>query len=105
MTDIFELEFEKSPAYTVDFTELQRFVVRVGKDGKDGVDGVGIARIGYSGSDGLVDTYTVVLTDGSVTRINITNGKSPVRGTDYWTDADIALIKSYVEDAILGGKW
>ena len=32
-------------------------------------------------------------------------GDAPVRGTDYWTAADIAEIKSYVDDAILGGAW
>lgn len=32
-------------------------------------------------------------------------GHTPVRGTDYWTDADKNEIKSYVDDAILGGKW
>ena len=32
-------------------------------------------------------------------------GYTPVRGTDYWTAADIATIKSYVENAILGGAW
>jgi hypothetical protein len=30
---------------------------------------------------------------------------NPVRGEDYWTDADKAEIKSYVDDAILGGAW
>lgn len=29
------------------------------------------------------------------------SGYSPVRGTDYWTDADKAEIKSYVDEAIL----
>ena len=33
------------------------------------------------------------------------NGTTPVRGTDYWTASDIAEIKSYVDDAILGGAW
>ena len=33
------------------------------------------------------------------------DGNTPVRGTDYWTDADIAEIKSYVDEAILGGTW
>ena len=33
------------------------------------------------------------------------DGYTPVRGTDYWTDADIAEIKKYVDDAILGGAW
>lgn len=34
-----------------------------------------------------------------------TNGKTPVKGTDYWTADDIAQIKSYVDDAILNGEW
>ncbi len=33
------------------------------------------------------------------------DGYTPKRGTDYWTDADKAEIKSYVDDAILGGAW
>lgn len=32
-------------------------------------------------------------------------GYTPQRGTDYWTASDIAQIKSYVDDAILGGEW
>lgn len=34
-----------------------------------------------------------------------TNKNIPVKGVDYWTDADKAEIKSYVDDAILGGAW
>lgn len=34
-----------------------------------------------------------------------TDGRTPVRGADYWTAADIAQIQSYVETAILGGAW
>ena len=30
---------------------------------------------------------------------------TPKKGIDYWTEADIAEIKSYVEEAILGGEW
>ena len=33
------------------------------------------------------------------------DGYTPLRGTDYWTEADIAEIKSYVDNAILGGAW
>lgn len=33
------------------------------------------------------------------------DGYTPVRGTDYWTDADKAEIKAYVDEAILGGAW
>ncbi len=32
-------------------------------------------------------------------------GYTPIRGSDYWTPADIAEIKSYVDNAILGGAW
>lgn len=33
------------------------------------------------------------------------DGHTPERGTDYWTNEDIAEIKGYVDDAILGGAW
>lgn len=33
------------------------------------------------------------------------DGYTPIRGTDYWTEADISVIKSYVDEAILGGAW
>lgn len=33
------------------------------------------------------------------------SGYTPVRGTDYWTEADKAEIRSYVDNAILGGAW
>lgn len=34
-----------------------------------------------------------------------TDGYSPVRGTDYWTSADIASIKAYIDDAFMNGEW
>lgn len=30
---------------------------------------------------------------------------APVRGIDYWTEADKDEIKSYVDEVILGGAW
>lgn len=33
------------------------------------------------------------------------DGYTPVKGTDYWTPEDIAEIKGYVDEAILGGAW
>ena len=33
------------------------------------------------------------------------DGYSPVRGQDYWTEADKNEIKGYVDGAILGGAW
>ena len=38
-------------------------------------------------------------------KITGTDGKTPVKGEDYWTDEDKAEIQQYVEDAILNGKW
>lgn len=32
-------------------------------------------------------------------------GPAPVRGVDYWTEADIAAIQSYVDEAIENGAW
>lgn len=34
-----------------------------------------------------------------------TDGYTPIRGTDYWTQEDKDEIKAYVEEAILGGTW
>ena len=34
-----------------------------------------------------------------------TDGYTPARGTDYWTEEDKAEIKAYVDKAILGGAW
>jgi hypothetical protein len=33
------------------------------------------------------------------------DGYTPKKGTDYWTPTDIAEIKGYVDEAILGGAW
>lgn len=33
------------------------------------------------------------------------NGYTPIRGVDYWTEEDKQEIRSYVDDAILGGTW
>ena len=33
------------------------------------------------------------------------SGYTPERGKDYWTDSDMAEIKAYVDNAILGGSW
>ena len=48
-----------------------------------------------------IDPVDIVLPAGSQGE----NGYTPVRGTDYWTEADIAEIRSYVDEAILGGVW
>lgn len=73
----------------------------VGPQGENGatftpyVDSNG--NLSWSNDKGLPNPQTV--------KIKGADGKTPKRGTDYWTDADKAEIQSYVEDAILGGAW
>lgn len=33
------------------------------------------------------------------------DGKTPIRGVDYWTDEDKEEIKQWVENAILNKEW
>ncbi len=50
--------------------------------------------------------HNVVITDKNGSKsFKVSDGKTPVRGTDYWTQTDIAYIKSYVDEAVLGGEW
>lgn len=60
---------------------------------KDGVNG----KNGANGKDGINGT------NGA----NGSDGKTPVKGTDYWTESDIAEIrqscKDYIDKEILGG--
>lgn len=73
-----------------------------GTNGKDGTDGVGIKSIVKTSTSGLVDTYTVTLTNNTTATFTVTNGKdgvgknghTPVRGVDYWTPEDVAAIES-----------
>lgn len=107
------------------------FTVKNGSGGSggsgDGQSGAGIASITYKGTDANGgNIYTISLTNGSSYDFTAPKGSSgakgdkgdkgdtgakgadgytPVRGTDYWTASDIAEIKSYVDDAILGGAW
>lgn len=50
--------------------------------GIDGKDGVGIQSITKTGTQGLIDTYTITFTDSTTTEYNITNGKIGKDGED-----------------------
>lgn len=94
-----------------------------GSDGADGQDGVGIRSVVQtttSTQDGGANVLTITKTDGTTSTFSVRNGSrgstgpagaagadgyTPQRGVDYWTEADIAAIKSYVDEAILGGAW
>ena len=67
----------------------------------------------FDGKDGASVTHSWNGTTLSITSASGTTsadlrgepGYSPVCGTDYWTAADKAEIKAYVDEAILGGAW
>lgn len=48
--------------------------------GTPGPAGVGIQKIEKTGTDGLVDTYTIIFTNGSTTTFTITNGADGSQG-------------------------
>lgn len=75
--------------------ELLNIFNEGGADGKDGEDGVGISDITKTSSSGKVDTYTIILTDGNTKTFTVTNGsdgKTPEKGTDYFTSTEIDTI-------------
>ena len=53
-----------------------------GVDGRDGQDGIGIISIDLTSTSGLVDTYTILYTDGSTDTFNVTNGADGGGGAD-----------------------
>lgn len=66
---------------------------------------------GSSGSNGK-SAYEIALDNGFegteaewLESLKGEDGYTPVKGTDYWTEVDIAEIKAYVDNAILGGEW
>ena len=75
----------------------------------EGADGVGINYILISDDEESRSTAIFIYdTEGNGDSGLVRWGKdghTPQKGTDYWTDADKAEIKSYVDDAILGGAW
>lgn len=53
-----------------------------GGSGGSGSDGVGIESITKTGTVGLVDTYTILYTDGETTTFTVTNGSDGQDGTN-----------------------
>ena len=64
----------------------------------DGDDGVGIASIAKTGTSGLVDTYTIFLTDGNHYDIDVTNGTPGQNGVGIQNIAKtstVGLVDTY----------
>lgn len=74
--------------------------------GGTGTGIVSVAQTTTSTEDGGVNIITVTLSDGTTSTFRVRNGSKgskPVKGTDYWTEADKAEIKSYIDSELLGG--
>lgn len=68
-----------------------------GSNGKDGADGVGIKSITKTSTSGLVDTYTITLTDDTTATFTVTNGKAGTNGTSV-------TVSKVTESAVSGGE-
>lgn len=95
--------------YTITYTDgtTSTFDVTNGHDGEDGQpgapgtpgeDGVGILSIAKTGTVGLVDIYTIALTNGNTTTFEVTNGKDGTTPdmSNYYDKGET--------NALLGGK-
>lgn len=65
--------------------------------GKDGARVTGIAEMG---GDAERSTYRMEFSDGSGYDFDVYHGKTPVKGTDYWTPADKSEMVNDVLDAL-----
>lgn len=65
-----------NPTYDLAFSGLKGETGAQGPTGATGATGNGIASITKTGTVGLVDTYTITFTDGSITTFNVTNGQN-----------------------------
>ena len=69
--------------------------------------GKGISRITKTGTSGLVDTYTIIFTDGATSTFTVTNGKTAYQsaveggytGTEAEFEADLANFGQWKNDA------
>ena len=55
--------------------------------GSQGAAGRSVTSVEKTSTVGLVDTYTITFSDSTTTTFSITNGYTPVKGTDYFDGA------------------
>lgn len=66
---------------------------------KDGTDGIGIKSISKTSTSGLVDTYTITLTDNTKTTFSVTNGKDGADGSGSVSEEQISTaVEEYLTE-------
>ncbi|HCU56047.1 MAG TPA: hypothetical protein DIC18_01780, partial [Clostridiales bacterium] len=66
-----------------------------GTNGTNGVDGVGIKSVDKTKTEGLVDTYTITLTNGQTFNFTVTNGKDGAPSGGAVQDENASTPDSY----------
>lgn len=97
---VFEWEDNEGNTYTDTLVVRDGVNGTNGTDGTDGTNGVGIASIEKTGTSGLVDTYTITLTNGDTETFTVTNGSNGTNGTNG-TNGETPTMSS---EAITGGN-
>lgn len=68
-----------------------------GQDGVDGQDGNGIISIEKTGTEGLVDTYTIYFTNGTTTTFTVTNGSGGGGGSSVTPNPELTGNEAYLK--------
>ena len=97
-----------SPTVAIEDIEGGHKVTITDKDGSHSFN-VMDGTIGHDGKSAYEIAYELDNTIGTeaewIASLKGQDAITPVRGEHYWTEADKAEIKSYVDAAILGGEW
>ena len=93
LVDTYTITMTNSTTYTYQVTNGKDGENgRDGADGQDGTDGVGIVSITKTSTSGLVDTYTILLTNGTTTTFTVTNGSDATQVQSDWSQSDSTAV-------------
>lgn len=103
-----EKDVDGNNVYTVTLTNSNTYDIvcpkgSKGDTGSTGATGNGIASIEKTGTEGLVDTYTITYTSGATTTFTVTNGAS-VTVDSAMSDSSTNPVQNRVITGALAGK-